>query len=176
GGAIRDNGDEIALGGVIEGTILVLGNGQHRKSDARRVSQREIALGGHRLGGHHFKLARTGLAVGQQRFLVGKCRSSPTAIDFGGHLNPLGPRWIASARVPDRASVAQGKRQKASPGTLPSSAVARTTTVRAQLNGTRERGKRQQGNPCSRVEGHDSVCCEVRRSIVACPRVHFLGL
>jgi hypothetical protein len=34
GRAIGDDGDEIALGGVIEGAVLVLGNGQHREGDA----------------------------------------------------------------------------------------------------------------------------------------------
>src|SRR6516165_6811844 len=34
GRAIGDDGDEIALGGVIEGAVLVLGYGQHREGDA----------------------------------------------------------------------------------------------------------------------------------------------
>src|SRR5258708_34909336 len=109
----------------------------------------------------------------QQRFLVGKCRSYPAAIDFGGHLNPLRPRPDCLSKLPDRATLAQGKRQKASPGTLLSSAVLRTARARGQLNGTRERGKRERGSACSRVERHDPVCSEGRRSVVACPRIHF---
>src|SRR5262249_41889239 len=34
GGAVGDDGDEIAPGGVVEGAVLVLGDGQHRKGDA----------------------------------------------------------------------------------------------------------------------------------------------
>src|SRR5262249_57834398 len=37
GGAIGDDGDEIALGGVIEGAILILGDGEHRDRDPRRI-------------------------------------------------------------------------------------------------------------------------------------------
>ena len=74
GGAVGDDGDEIALGGVIEGAAFVLGDGQHRHGDAGRIGQRQVALGRHRLGGHDFELARAALAVKQQRFLVGERR------------------------------------------------------------------------------------------------------
>ena len=89
GGAVGDYGDEITLGGVIEGAIFVLGDGEHRHRDARRIGQRQIALGCHRLGGDHFELARTALTVKQQRFLIGEGRTRAAAAAFGGHLNPL---------------------------------------------------------------------------------------
>ena len=74
GGAVGDDGDEIALGGVVVGAAFILGDGQHRNGDARRIGEREVALRRHRLGGHHFELARPALAVKQQGFLVGKGR------------------------------------------------------------------------------------------------------
>ena len=74
GGAVGDHGDEIALGGVVVGAALVLGDGQHRHGDARRIGQRQIALRRHRLGGDDFELSGPALAVEQQGFLVGKGR------------------------------------------------------------------------------------------------------
>ena len=74
GGAVGDDGDEIALGGVVVGLALVLGDRQHRNGDARRIGQRQIALRRHRLGGDDFELAGPALAVKQQRFLVGEDR------------------------------------------------------------------------------------------------------
>jgi hypothetical protein len=89
GRAVGDDGDEIALGGVVVGAILGLRDRQHRDGDARRVGERQIALGRHRLGGHHFELAGTALAMEQQRFLVGERRSRAAAVVFRRHLNPL---------------------------------------------------------------------------------------
>ena len=79
GGAVGDDGDEIALGGVVVGAALVLGDRQHRHRDPGRIGERQIALRRHRLGGDDFELAGPALAVKQQRFLVGECRSSAAA-------------------------------------------------------------------------------------------------
>ena len=51
GGAVGDDGDEIALGRVVVGAARVLGDGEHRHRDARRIGERQVALGRHRLGG-----------------------------------------------------------------------------------------------------------------------------
>ena len=82
GGAVGDDGDEIALGGVVVGLVLVLGDRQHRNGDAGRIGERQIALRRHRLGRHDFELARAALAVKQQRFLVGEYRATPAAAVF----------------------------------------------------------------------------------------------
>ena len=89
GGAVGDDGDEIALGGVVVGAVFVLGDGQHRDGDAGRIGQRQVALGRHRLGGHDLELAGAALAVEQQRFLVGERRPRAAATVFRRHLNPL---------------------------------------------------------------------------------------
>ena len=61
GGAVGDDGDEIALGRVVVGAALVLGDRQHRHGDARRIGERQVALRRHRLGGHDLQLARPAL-------------------------------------------------------------------------------------------------------------------
>ena len=114
GRAVGDDGDEIALGGVVEGAVLVLGDGQHRDGDAGRIGQRQIALGRHRLGGHDFELAGTALAVEQQRFLVGERRPRAAAIVFRRHLNPLqscpaGPAAIVADRMPGGGAKAKNR-------------------------------------------------------------------
>ncbi len=89
GGAVGDDGDEIALDRIVVGLALILRDGQHRHRDAGRIGEREIALSRHRLGGDHFELARPALAVKQQRFLVGERRPRLAAGLFVGHFNPL---------------------------------------------------------------------------------------
>ena len=73
-GAVGDDGDEIALGRVVVGEALILGDRQHRHRDAGRIGERQVALRRHRLGGDDLELARPPLAVKKQRFLVGECR------------------------------------------------------------------------------------------------------
>ena len=82
GGAVGDDGDEIALGGVVVGGVLIGGDRQHRDRDARRIGQREVALRRHRLGGDHFELAGPALAVKQQGFLIGEDRALAAAVGF----------------------------------------------------------------------------------------------
>src|SRR5262249_58568839 len=57
------------------------------------------------------ELAGTALAMEQQRFLVGKCRSCAAAIAFRRHLNPLYTPWrmAGGPKVADRMPIAQGK-------------------------------------------------------------------
>ena len=61
GGAVGDHGDQVALGGVVVGEAGILGDGQHRHGDARRIGQRQVALGGQRLGRRDLELARLAL-------------------------------------------------------------------------------------------------------------------
>ena len=72
GSAVGDDGDKIALGGIVVGERLILGDREHRNGDAGRIGERKVALRRHRLGGHDFELPRPALAVKQQGFLVGK--------------------------------------------------------------------------------------------------------
>ena len=73
-GAVGDDRDEIALGGVVVGAALILGDRQHRHRDAGRIGERQVALRRHRLGGDHLELAGPALAMEQQRFLIGERR------------------------------------------------------------------------------------------------------
>ncbi len=57
GGAVGDDRDEIALGGVIVGEVGILGDGADRHGDAGRISEAEVALRRHRLGGDDLDLA-----------------------------------------------------------------------------------------------------------------------
>ena len=83
-GAVGDDGDEIALGRVVVGLARILGDGQHRHGDARRIGQRQVALRRHRLGGDDLELAGAAAAVELQRFLVGEGRPG-RAGGLGGH-------------------------------------------------------------------------------------------
>ena len=73
-GAVGDDGNEIALGGVFVGLALILRDRQHRHRDAGRIGEREIALRRHRLGGDDFEFPGPALAVKQQGFLIGERR------------------------------------------------------------------------------------------------------
>ncbi len=99
-GAVGDDGDEIALGGVVVGVVLVLGDRQHRHRDAGRIGQRQVALRRHRLGGDDFELAGPALAVEQQRFLVGEGRPSAAAGRFVMTFQLLTRRSRAAERWP----------------------------------------------------------------------------
>ena len=74
-GAVRDHRDEVALGGVVEGEVRVLGDRQHRHRDARRIGERQIALRRHRLRRHDLELARPPMRVELQRLLVREGRA-----------------------------------------------------------------------------------------------------
>jgi len=112
-----------------------------------------IALRRHRLGGDDLELAGTALAVEQQRFLVGECRSRAAAIAFRRHLNPLINPLAAGRRAKGSGSNAHRSRQAnkirrirrparlrrgAGGGRGSSPAAGRPS----RLNGARERGKR----------------------------------
>ena len=51
GGTVGDDGDEIALHRIVVGAAWILRDGQHRDGHARRIGERQVALGRHRLGG-----------------------------------------------------------------------------------------------------------------------------
>ena len=93
-GAVGDDGDEIALGGVVIGEVFVGRDREHRNCDTGRIGERKIALGRHRLGGHHFELAGAALAVEQQRFLVREDRPLSAAAGFVRHFSSLSARFV----------------------------------------------------------------------------------
>ena len=70
-GAVGDDGDEVALGGIVVGTARVVGDSAHRYRDTGRISQSEVALRRHRLGGDDFNLARPPPRVKLERFGLG---------------------------------------------------------------------------------------------------------
>ncbi len=90
GGAVGDDGDEIAFGGVIVGAAFIFGDRQHRDGDTGGIRQGQVSLGGHRFGGDDFQLAGTALGVEQQRFLVGEMRPWGPAGQLGGIATPWG--------------------------------------------------------------------------------------
>ncbi len=70
--AIGDDGDEIALSGIIIGGRRIFGNHAHRDGDAGRISQRQVALRRHRLGRNDLDLAGAAGRMEKQRFTLGK--------------------------------------------------------------------------------------------------------
>ena len=89
GGAVGDDGDEVAFDRVVVGLGRIVGDGEHRDGDAGRIGQRQIALRRHRLGGDHLELAGAAAAVEVQRLLIGEGR--PVAVGFLRHFNTLPP-------------------------------------------------------------------------------------
>ena len=83
GGAVGDDGDHVALGGVVEGFGRVLGDGLHGDGDARRIGEGEVALRGHRLGGDDLQLAGAARGVEVERFLRADGRAG--GLRFLGH-------------------------------------------------------------------------------------------
>ena len=75
GGAVGDDGDEIALDRVVVGLARILGDGEHRHRDAGRIGKRQVALRGHRLGGDDLELAGPADAMELQGFLFGESRA-----------------------------------------------------------------------------------------------------
>src|SRR3546814_16754801 len=67
-----DDGDDVALGGVVVGLRLVVANAQAGRGNAGRIGQREIALGGQRLGRLNLELAGPAAGVQIQRFQIGR--------------------------------------------------------------------------------------------------------
>ena len=72
GRAVRDHGHKIALVRVVVGARLVLGDREHRHGDTRRIGEREVALGGQRLGRCDLELAGLTLGVETERVVGGK--------------------------------------------------------------------------------------------------------
>ena len=75
GGAVGNHRDQVAARGVIKRRIRVFGDGQHRRGDAGRISQRQIALRRHRLGRNDLQLARLAARMEIQRLLIGDNRA-----------------------------------------------------------------------------------------------------
>src|SRR4029453_15326828 len=72
GGAVGDDGDEIALGGQLVGSSRGGGDTLDRHGSARRIGEAEVALRRHRLGGDNFDLARPAAGVKVDRLRVRK--------------------------------------------------------------------------------------------------------
>ncbi len=85
GRAVGDDGDEVSLVGVVVGGGGILGDGEHRHRDARRIGERKVTLRRQRLGGRDLELAGFSLGVELQRFLVGEAKLGSLLAAGGGH-------------------------------------------------------------------------------------------
>ncbi len=72
GGAVGDHRDQIALGGIIVGEIGIFGDRAHRHRHAGRISEGEVALRRHRLGGDDLDLAGPPHGVEFERLGLGE--------------------------------------------------------------------------------------------------------
>jgi hypothetical protein len=70
--AVRDHGDQVALGGIVIGGRRILGDRQHGHGHAGRIGQRQVALRRHRLGRDDFDFSRPALGVIEQRLALRK--------------------------------------------------------------------------------------------------------
>src|SRR5215469_13542607 len=70
--AIGNDRDEIALRGVVEGGIRLAMNVQAGEGDARRIGERQVALGGQRLGRRDRELAGPPARMKLQRLVLGR--------------------------------------------------------------------------------------------------------
>ena len=110
GRAVGDDGDEVALVGVVVGERLVLGDGLHRHGDARRIGERQVALRRQRLGRRDLELAGLALRVELQRFLGGEARlrgfASFLALSCGG-LSDCNGAQHRLVKTPEQSVVAR---------------------------------------------------------------------
>ena len=70
--AVRDDRDEVALGGVVVSGGRVVGDGLHRHGNARRIGEAQVALRRHRFGRDDLDLTGPDRVVIKQRFALGK--------------------------------------------------------------------------------------------------------
>ena len=111
GGAVGDDRDHVAARGVVVDGGGVGGDRLDRNGDARRVGERKIALGRHRLGRHDLELSRPAAGVELERLLVGDGGAFQRSVGLvshgqfldlvigGGRLGRLRPGQAAPARA-----------------------------------------------------------------------------
>ena len=87
-GSVRDDGDEIALGRIVVGAGRVGSDRPHRDRDSGRISEAEVALGRHRLGGDDLDLPRAAARMEFERFLS---ENFTVASDSGASSQPPSP-------------------------------------------------------------------------------------
>jgi hypothetical protein len=63
GGAVGDHAHHVAPGRQVSRITRVLDDGKAGRRHPRRIGQRQVKLGGQRLGGHHLEFPRLRLAV-----------------------------------------------------------------------------------------------------------------
>ena len=69
-GAIRNDGNQIALGGVIISSVGIGLDGEAGRGDPRRIGKRQVVLAHQRLGGRNLEFAGTPVGVEAEGFLV----------------------------------------------------------------------------------------------------------
>ena len=82
GRAIGNDGDHVAFDCVVIGAVRVFGDGTHRHGNARRIGERQIALGGHRFCGNDLELAGLSLRMKTQGLFIAQ-------FTFLSHIGPL---------------------------------------------------------------------------------------
>jgi hypothetical protein len=92
-GPVGDHRHGVALGRIVIGAVGIGRDRQHRYGHARRVRQRQVALGRHGLGRRHRDLPRRGVAVEVQRLFVGE------GLFFSGHAAVGGLEWARNLAV-----------------------------------------------------------------------------
>ena len=80
--AVRDDGHQVALGGVVIGGLGAGRDRLDRDGDAGGIGQRQVALGRHGRRGHHVELSRPRLEVIGER-LLGRDAGARAAVAFG---------------------------------------------------------------------------------------------
>ena len=89
--AVRDDGDQIALGRIVIGRCRVGGDGEHGDRNTRRVSEAQVTLRRHWLGRDDLDLSGPPLRMEQQGFAVGKLD-----VRFVAHACPLDSHWAVA--------------------------------------------------------------------------------
>ena len=70
--AVGDDGDQVSLGRIVVTEVRIFGDRQHGNGHARRIGQRKVPLGRHRLGRRDLELARLGKGVERKCLFLGK--------------------------------------------------------------------------------------------------------
>ena len=138
GRAVGDHRHEVALVGVVVGQLRVLGDGLHGHGDARRIGEREVALGGQRLGRHDLELAGLALAVELQRLLGREARR----IELEHHGHSPCPAGGRKAKRPQTISFAPVRHNRSRPlqsGISRGSAISAGPTAPTQTPSTPQR-------------------------------------
>src|SRR5207248_2965828 len=96
-GAVGDHADEVSADGVLEGEVLVRGDGEARLGDSGTVGEGEVTSGGDGLGRDHLDLSAPSRRVVIERLLL---ESAPVlAVERRGHARRCTTHGTRSTRA-----------------------------------------------------------------------------